>query len=102
MDEPGVEVELKHRNGLILAALALMLLIGLPLVFTTLRAQVVTARPEELRFQAVLHEPVAAPDRRSVVAGTDALLIKDRRTGQCYVAISVGQSMAMAAAACEE
>jgi len=83
-------------------ALLLLLLLGLPLIVTVVRAQVLTPRPEELRFQMLLHEPVATPDRRSVVAGTDTLLIKDRRSGQCYVAISVGQSMAMAAASCEE
>ena len=90
----------KHTYALLLASL--LLLIGLPLVFSAVRAQVLSPRPEELRFQVLLHEPVAAPDRRSVVAGTDALLVKDRRTGQCYVAISVGQSMAMAGASCEE
>jgi hypothetical protein len=81
---------------------SLLLLIGLPLVFSAARAQVLSPRPEELRFQMLLHEPIAAPDRRSVVAGTDALLVKDRRTGQCYVALSVGQSMAMSAASCED
>ena len=80
----------------------LSLLIGLPLMFTAVRAQVMTPRPEELRFQMLLHEPVAAPDRRSVVAGTDALLVKDRRTGQCFAAISVGRAMAMTAVSCEE
>lgn len=90
----------KHTYALLLASL--LLLIGLPLVFSAVRAQVLSPRPEELRFQLLLHEPVAAPDRRSVVAGTDALLVKDRRTGQCYVAISVGQSMTMAGASCEE
>jgi len=93
-------VKPRYLYTLMLAALGL--LIGLPLFFSAARAQVLSPRPEELRFQLLLHEPVAAPDRRSVVAGTDALLVKDRRTGQCYVAISVGQSMAMAAASCEE
>ena len=90
----------KHTYALLLASLLLQ--IGLPLVFPAARAQVLSPRPEELRFQVLLHEPVAAPDRRSVVAGTDALLVRDRRSGQCYVAISVGQSMAMASASCEE
>jgi hypothetical protein len=93
-------VKPRHTYRLLLAAL--LLLIGLPLVFSAARAQVVSPRPEELRFQLLLHQPVVAPDRRSVVAGTDALLVKDRRSGQCYVAISVGQSMAMTAASCEE
>jgi hypothetical protein len=95
-------VEVTHtRRYTFILTLALLLLLGLPLI-VIVRAQVVTPRPEELRFQMLLHEPVATPDRRSVVAGTDTLLIKDRRSGQCYVAMSVGQSMAMAAASCEE
>jgi hypothetical protein len=93
---------MKRKHTYVLLLVSLLLLIGLPLVFSAVRAQVLSPRPEELRFQVLLHEPIAAPDRRSVVAGTDALLVKDRRTGQCYVAISVGQSMAMAVAPCEE
>ena len=64
-------------------------------------AQVVTARPEELRFYTVLSEPVAAPGRRGVVAGTSAMLVKDRITGQCFVAITVGNAMGLSPAACE-
>ena len=85
-----------------LIAIAVCTVTGASLFFSKAGAQVLSPRPEELRFQVLLHEPMAAPDRRSVVAGTDALLVKDRRTGQCYVAISVGQSMAMTPASCEE
>jgi hypothetical protein len=93
---------MKRRTQYTLMLIALCMLIGGSLFWSVSRAQVLSPRPEELRFQVLLHEPVAAPDRRSVVAGTDALLIKDRRAGQCYVAISVGQSLAMTASACEE
>jgi hypothetical protein len=64
-------------------------------------AQVLTPRPEELRFEAVLTEPIAAPDRRSVVAGTSVLLVRDRRSGQCYLAVLVGDSVGLAPARCE-
>ena len=64
-------------------------------------AQVLTPRPEELRFEAVLSEPIAMADRRSVVAGTSALLIRDRRSGQCYLAVTVGNSVGLAPARCE-
>ena len=64
-------------------------------------AQVVTARPEELRFYTLLSEPVAAPGRRGVVAGTSAMLVKDRITGQCFVAITVGNALGLSPAACE-
>jgi hypothetical protein len=65
-------------------------------------AQVLTPRPEELRFQAILSEPIAAPDRRSVVAGTSALLVRDRLTGRCFVAVTIGDSMGLSPAACDQ
>lgn len=65
-------------------------------------AQVVTPRPEELRFQALLNEPIATPNRQAVVAGTSALLVKDRRTGQCFVAVTIGDSMGLSPAACDQ
>ena len=37
-------------------------------------AQVVTPRPEELRFYALLNEPIANSNRGAVVAGTSALV----------------------------
>ena len=60
-------------------------------------AQVVTPRPEELRFQALLE-----PGRRGVVAGTSALLVKDRVTGQCFVAVRIGDAMGLSPAACDQ
>ena len=65
-------------------------------------AQVVTPRPEELRFQALLNEPIAEPGRRGVVAGTSALLVKDRVTGQCFVAVRIGDAMGLSPAACDQ
>jgi hypothetical protein len=65
-------------------------------------AQVLTPRPEELRFQAMLNQPIATPDRRSAVAGTSALVVKDRLTGQCFVAVTIGNSMGLSPAACEQ
>ena len=65
-------------------------------------AQVVTPRPEELRFQALLSEPIATPNQRGVVAGTSALLVKDRRTGQCFLAVTIGDAMGLSATACEQ
>ena len=65
-------------------------------------AQVVTPRSEELRFQALLNEPIATPDRRGVVAGTSALLVKDRVTGQCFVAVTIGGAMGLSPAPCDQ
>ena len=89
----------RYPHRLLIAVLALVL--ALPLMFTA-RAQVLAPRPEELRFQALLNEPVATADRHSVVAGVNALLVKDRRSGQCYVAITVGPSVGLAPATCAE
>jgi hypothetical protein len=70
--------------------------------YAQVRAQVVTPRPDQLRFEALLNEPISTPDHRAVVAGTSALLVKDRRTGQGYVAVTVGRAMGVAPAACTE
>ena len=78
----------------------------LAVVLTTLclpaRAQVVTPPPQDLRFQALLNEPIAEPGRRGVVAGTSALVVRDRATGQCYVAITIGSAMGLSPAACDK
>lgn len=55
---------------------------------------------EDLRFQALLVQPIATPDRRSVVAGTSTLLVKDRVTGQCFLAVTVGDSVGVSPASC--
>ena len=73
-------------------------------VLTTLyvraHAQVVTPRPEDLRYQALLSEPIATPERRSVVAGTSAMLLKDRVSGQCFLAVTIGNSAGLSPATC--
>jgi hypothetical protein len=56
-------------------------------------AQVFVPRPEDVRFQLLANEPVAAPDGRSTVAGWSALTLKDRRTNQCFVAFTQGSEM---------
>jgi hypothetical protein len=64
--------------------------------------QVFTPRSGELRFQALLTEPIATPDRRSVVAGMSAVLVKDRLTEQCFVAVTFGNSVGLSPAACAQ
>jgi hypothetical protein len=63
-------------------------------------AQVVNPRPEELRFHALQMQPVATPDRRSVVPGITALVVRDRVTGQCFIAITLGDSVGLSSASC--
>ena len=64
-------------------------------------AQVITPPPDQLRFEAILNEPIGTSDRRSVVAGTSALLVRDRRSGQCYFAVTLGNGVGLAPARCE-
>lgn len=64
-------------------------------------AQVLTPPPDQLRFEAILNEPIGTPDRRSVVAGTSALLVRDRRSGQCFLAVTVRDSVGLAPARCD-
>jgi hypothetical protein len=74
---------------------------GVAATYVRTRAQVATPRPNELRFQAVLNEPIATPDQRSVVAGTSALLVKDRVTGLCFLAVTIGDSMGLSPTPCQ-
>jgi hypothetical protein len=87
------------RKVMLGTALATLMIIA-GVLFRPSHAQVLTARPDEVRFQMVTNEPIAAPDRRSVVAGASAMVIKDQRTGQCYLVVTVAQSTSMAPAAC--
>jgi hypothetical protein len=74
---------------------------GAATTYVRARAQVVTPRPNELRFQVVLNEPLATPDQRSVVAGTSALLVKDRVTGLCFLAVTIGDAMGLSPTPCQ-
>ena len=87
-----------HARKSILAILTI--LIALAAVYEGARAQVLVPKPEELRFEALPSEPLGTPDRRGAVAGTAAMVVRDRNTGQCYVAITIGQAMGLAPAAC--
>jgi hypothetical protein len=84
----------------LLAAAFVTVLAVLAMIFGPARAQVLSPPPEQLRFQVLSNEPVAAPDRRSVVAGVSAMVLKDLRTGQCYVAVTVARGASVAPAAC--
>jgi hypothetical protein len=79
---------------------SVLLSIAMMTMYVRAGAQVVTPRPGELRYQALLSEPIATPNRGAVVAGTSALLVKDRVTGQCFLAVTVGNSVGLSAAEC--
>lgn len=86
-----------HRT-LTLATVLLVLVVSV--LYIQVRAQVVNPRPEELRFQLLVNEPVASTDRRGVVPGVNALVIRDRSTGQCFVAMTLGDAISLSPAPC--
>lgn len=86
-----------HRT-LTLAAVVLTLVVSV--LYIQVQAQLVTPRPEELRFQMLSNEPVASTDRRGVVPGVSALVIRDRTTGQCFVAVTLGDAISLSPAPC--
>jgi hypothetical protein len=81
---------------------AVLLSVVMAVMYVRAGAQVVTPRPEELRFQALLNEPIATSNGRAVVAGTSALVVKDRVTGQCFLAVTIGDSMGLSPATCAQ
>ena len=50
-------------------------------------------RAEQLRYQLIGNEPIAAPDGRSIVNDWSVLLFKDRRSNQCYVVFARGSDV---------
>ena len=86
-----------HRT-LTLAAVLLALVVSA--LYIQVGAQVVTPRPEQLRFEVLVNEPVASTDRRGVVPGVNALVMRDRSTGQCFVAVTLGDAISLSPAPC--
>jgi hypothetical protein len=54
---------------------------------------------DEVRFQLVGNEPIAAPDNRALVNGLTALMIKDRKTDRCYTIFKSESAIAAQVAA---
>jgi hypothetical protein len=77
-----------------------LLAIAMATLYARASAQVLTPPPKELRYQALISQPIATPDRGAVVAGTSALLLRDRVTGQCFLAVTIGNSMGLSGAEC--
>jgi len=85
-----------------LTLVAVLFFVVIAAIYVRARAQVLTPRSEDLRFQLLLTQPIATPDRRSVVAGMSALLVKDRMSEQCFVAVTFGNSMGLSPAPCAQ
>jgi hypothetical protein len=82
------------RKALLLS-ITVAALLFIAAVFVHARAQVLASGPERVRFQMLSNEPIATPDGGAVVAGSSASVVRDRRTGQCYVAVTMGSAMGL-------
>ena len=82
-----------HKSLFISIAVFAVLFVGA--LFGYARAQGMFPGPDRVRFRMISNEPIATSDGGAVVAGSSAIVVQDRRTGQCYVAVSVGSAMAM-------
>jgi hypothetical protein len=83
-------------------ALVVLMSAVLGTLWVRAQTQVVMPQPAQLRFQALLMEPIATPEGRSVVAGSSALLIKDRVSGRCFLAVTLGNSLGLSPAECAQ
>jgi hypothetical protein len=54
---------------------------------------------QDVRFQLIGNEPIAAPDGQSLVNGWSVLMFKDRKAGLCYLAFKQGNAIAATEAA---
>jgi hypothetical protein len=65
--------------------------------------QVIAPSAEQLRYQLIGNEPVAGPDGRALVKGWSVIVFKDRKAGECYVAFTRGEAIAVSQpSACPE
>jgi hypothetical protein len=85
---------LLRKRRIVLAGTVVGGVIAWSVAATAGGGQIVTARPESLRFQLIGNEPIAGPDGRAVVAGWAVLMFKDRTTQQCYAVLREGPALA--------
>jgi hypothetical protein len=88
--------------------LVLVLLAGLAFRASTagepLRARQAGVVPsaQDVRFELLGNEPIAAPDGRALVSGWSVLMFKDRRSDRCYVAFKHEDAISVDSAVCAE
>ena len=88
----------KHVGVLLVVAVCLIgYLFGLQRV--SAGQAVLVPNAEDVRFQLIGNEPIAAPDGRSLVNGWSVLMFKDRKAGLCYVTFKQASSTAATEAA---
>jgi len=83
------------RTRLLAACALLVAVLGVLAWQTHVRAQIPMA--DDMRFQMIGDEPIASPDSRSFVTNWRAVMLRDRRTQQCYVAFVTDRAMSLSA-----
>ena len=92
----------RSRNWLIAFAIVATVLLWVVLRPTPASALQALAVPsaDDVRFQLMGNEPIAAPDGRALVTGWSVLMFRDKSTGRCYVALKHGDAIALDSAEC--
>jgi hypothetical protein len=62
----------------------------------TATPQVLVPSPGTLRVRLVGNEPIATPDRRSILAGWEVLVFEDLDSSTCYLTFAHGSGVAVA------
>ena len=57
---------------------------------------------QDVRFELLGNEPIAAPDGRALVGGWSVLMFKDRKSDRCYVAFKNHDAISVDSAVCAE
>jgi hypothetical protein len=85
----------RERLGIIAVLVlgALALLGGLQSAIA--RQLVYVPNGQQVRFQLIGNEPIAAPDGRGLVQGWSVVVFKDRKADRCYVVFKHGTEIAV-------
>jgi hypothetical protein len=81
---------------LTVAGMLVLAVVAVLLYQTRVRAQIPMA--DGMRFQMIGDEPIASPDGRSFVTNWKAVMLRDRRANQCYVAFITDRAMSLSGA----
>jgi hypothetical protein len=57
---------------------------------------------QDVRFELLGNEPIAAPDGRALVTGWSVVMFKDRKSDRCYVAFKHEGAISVDSAVCAE
>jgi hypothetical protein len=85
---------MKNTFTVVLAVLLALTGVGLVVSSRVASGQaILVPKAEDVRYQLIGNEPIAGPDGFALVKDWSALMFKDRRTGECYLAFSRGSAI---------